>query len=82
MARRPRRFANLKVGRPDVRPDLPSHVAGVRQGNRPGSLERTRGLEQDPEDRRFAYGSAARSTGISPRARNPIDPRMPNLSPS
>jgi hypothetical protein len=82
MARKPKLFANLRVGKADVRTDLPSHVAGVRQGNRSGSLERTRGIEPDPEDRRFAYGTAARSTGINARARDPIDPRMPNLSPS
>jgi hypothetical protein len=82
MARKAKVFANLRVGRRHVRPDLPSHVAGVRQGNRPGSIERERGLVQDPEDRRFARGTAERSTGINPGARNPIDPRMPNLSPS
>ncbi len=81
MARKPRLFANLRVGRRDARPDLPSHVPGVRQGNRPGNIEREAGIVQDPEDRRFAYGTAERSTGICARARDPIDPRMPKLSP-
>jgi hypothetical protein len=82
MARKTKLFANLRVGRRDVRPDLPSHVPGVRQGNRPGSLERQTGIDQDPQDRRFATGTAERSTGINPRARDTIDPRMPKLSPS
>jgi hypothetical protein len=82
MARRERIFANLKVGKAQGKPTLPSHVRGVRQGNAPGSIERERGLHPDPRDRRFATGTAERSTGINPKARNPIDPRMPNLSPS
>ena len=81
MARKAKLFANLRVGKPDVRPDLPSHVRGVRQGNRPGNIEREPGIVQQ-EDRRFAHGTAERSTGIGARARNPIDPRMPNLSPA
>jgi hypothetical protein len=82
MARRERIFANLKVGTAHGYPTMPSHVKGVRQGNSPGHLEREAGLHQDPRDRRFAKGTAERSTGINPRARNPIDPRMPNLSPA
>jgi hypothetical protein len=81
MARR-RQFGNLTVGKPDVHPAAPTHVRGVRMGNEPGSIERERGLVQDPGDRRFAKGTAERSTGINARRRNPIDPRMPNLSPS
>ncbi len=81
MARKPRLFSNLRVGRRDARPDLPSHVAGVRQGNRPGSIEREVGILQDPDDRRVARATAARSTGINAHARGPIDPRMPPLSP-
>ena len=26
-------MANLKVGKPDVAPDAPAHVPGIRQGN-------------------------------------------------
>ncbi len=79
---RSRLFANLRVGKAQGHPTRSSHVKGVRQGNSPGNLEKERGLHPDPNDRRFAYGTAERSTGINPRARNPIDPRMPNLSPS
>jgi hypothetical protein len=73
---------NLSVGRADTTPTRPSHVRGVREGNSPGSIRREAGFHQDPDDARFATGSAERSTGINARARNPIDPRMPNLSPS
>jgi hypothetical protein len=71
---------NLVVGKADVEPSRPSHVAGVREGNRKGSLERQRGIH--PVDLWKATGTAERSTGINPHLRNPIDPRMPNLSPS
>lgn len=75
-------MGNLRVGRADVSPSAPSHVRGVREGNRTGALERMSGLHADPDDARFATATAERSTGINPRARNPIDPRMPNLPPS
>jgi hypothetical protein len=81
MARRDRIFANLRVGKRQGWPTMPSHVRGVRQGNAPGNIEREAGILQDPKDRRFARGTAERSTGINAKARNPIDPRMPNLSP-
>ncbi|HET9594490.1 MAG TPA: hypothetical protein VFP65_02865 [Anaeromyxobacteraceae bacterium] len=82
MARKARLFANLKVGKAQTHPSKPSHVAGVREGNRRGNIDREAGVHQDPEDPRFATGTAERSTGINARARNPIDPRMPNLSPA
>ena len=81
MAKRIRTVANLRVGRPDVSPSRPTHVAGIREGNEVGSIFREAGLHQDPDDARFATASAERSTGINPRARDPIDPRMPHLPP-
>lgn len=72
--------ANLRVGKPDTHPDRPAHTRGVREGNEPGSFERTPGLYWDAEER-IAKGTAQRSTGINPDQRNPIDPQMPNLSP-
>jgi hypothetical protein len=81
MARR-KIVANIRVGRTDTGPARPTHVAGVRGGNEPGALERQAGLHQDPDDPRLATCSAARSTGINPRARDPIDPRMPHLTPA
>lgn len=78
-------IANIRVGRPHVDPSMPSHVPGVREGNEPGSFDRTPGLRKTGETgagRPTGTGTAARSTGISPGSKNPIDPRMPNLSPA
>lgn len=77
---RTRMVGNLRVGKSDVKLTAPSHVKGVREGNGSGHLKRQKGFH-DVQDRR-AYGSGARSTGINARSRDPIDPRMPNLSPS
>ncbi len=82
MARRTRTFANLTVGKAESHPSKPSHVRGVREGNRRGNFSREKGFEHQEDDVRFAKGTAQRSTGINAKARNPIDPRMPNLSPS
>lgn len=73
-----RSISNVVVGDADVDPAAPSHVRGVREGNEKGSTRRARGIE--PRGPR-AEGTARRSTGINPRDRDPIDPRMPNLSP-
>jgi hypothetical protein len=81
MFRRTKTVANLQVGKADTTPSSPTHVAGVREGNKLGAIHRQAGLHQDPNDARFATASAARSTGINPRARDPIDPRMPHLPP-
>ena len=69
------RPVNLRLGKADVKPDAPSHYSGVRQGNEPGSYEKMAGHNAD------GTSTAARSTGIRPDACDPIDPRMPNLSP-
>ncbi len=68
-------MANLRIGKPDTKPDAPAHTKGVREGNEPGAYEKQPGHEPD------GRSTAERSTGINPKARNPIDPRMPNLSP-
>lgn len=85
MGRRNRNGANgrerglLRTGRPDVAPDLPSHVRGVREGNAVGNTEDDETLlPREPEG---LIGTAARSTGINAEDREPIDPRMPHLSP-
>jgi len=81
---RSRIFANLRVGKADIWPSAPSHVPGVRSGNRTGAAEQTGFYSTGPSGRRGVSdirGTAARSTGINPRARDPIDPRSPNLSP-
>jgi hypothetical protein len=67
--------ANLRLGRPDVKPDTPSHTRGVNEGNR-GPTEKQVGHNPD------GTVTAERSTGINPGAHGPIDPRMPNLPPA
>jgi hypothetical protein len=66
---------NLKTGNPDVAPDAPSHVPGIKQGNSRGNYE------SQPAHNPDGTSTAERSTGINPHLRDPIDPRMPNLSP-
>ena len=68
-------MADLRIGEPDVKPDDPSHVKGVKSGNSVGNYESQDGHLKD------GRGTADRATGINPDKRNPIDPRMPNLMP-
>jgi hypothetical protein len=65
----------VKTGTPDVRPDAPAHTPGIREGNALGAYERMAGHMPD------GSSTSRRSTGINPKGANPIDPRMPNLSP-
>jgi hypothetical protein len=67
-------MSEIRVGKPDVKPDLPAHTPGIKQGNK-GPNESQSGHNPD------GTSTAARSTGINPNMRNPIDPSMPNLSP-
>ena len=60
----------------DVKIDLPSHVKGINQGNSTGNYDKQAGHKSD------GTSSASRSTGINPKAHEPIDPSMPNLSPA
>ncbi|MCF6469652.1 hypothetical protein FAF44_14810 [Nonomuraea sp. MG754425] len=66
----------IRTGRPDVRPDAPSHVKGVKEGNAPGNYDRQDGHLPD------GRSTAERSTGINADQHDPIDPGMPNLSPA
>jgi hypothetical protein len=70
-----RKKDNLLVGEPQVHPDKPTHVLGIQQGNAPGHYEKSPGHLPD------GRSTARRSTGIMPRKHDPIDPRMPNISP-
>jgi hypothetical protein len=72
-------IANVRVGKPHVKPTAPAHVPGVFQGNRHGLLQRRKGILEETGD--SAKGSARRSTGIRPKNHDTIDPRMPKLSP-
>jgi hypothetical protein len=65
----------IKTGKPQVAPDTPSHVKGVREGNSTGNYERSKGHLPD------GRSTAKRSTGIRPKHHDPILPAMPNLSP-
>jgi hypothetical protein len=65
----------IRVGKPDVSPDTPSHTKGIRQGNE-GPFDKQRGHLPD------GRVTAERSTGVNPKAHNPIDPSMPNLPPA
>jgi hypothetical protein len=83
--KRPRIFANLRVGKPDIWPSAPSHVRGIRTGNQAGAADQRGFYSTGPAPTRGISdirGTAARSTGINARARNPIDPSSPNLSPA
>ncbi len=66
----------ISVGRPDVSPSLPSHTKGISEGNALGNYDKQRGHLPD------GRSTAARSTGINARKRDPIAPGMPNLSPA
>jgi hypothetical protein len=54
----------------------PTHVKGIKQGNSRGNYEKQSGHKPD------GTSTAERSTGVGASKRNPIDPRMPNLSPA
>lgn len=66
----------ISVGKPDIKPAGPSHVAGVRQGNHRGRAKHQPGHRSDDTS------TARRSTGIDAGSREPIMPDMPNLSPA
>lgn len=66
----------IRVGRPDVKVDAPTHVPGTGAGNDVGNYQQMKGHCAD------GTSTAERSTGINAEARNPIDPAMPNLSPA
>lgn len=68
-------MAEIRVGKPDVKPDTPSHTKGVYQGNATGAYEKQVGHNED------GTADARRSTGVSPKKHNPILPIMPNLPP-
>jgi hypothetical protein len=69
-------MANMKAKSADVSPDLPAHTPGINQGNTRGNYEKMAGHKPD------GRSTAARSTSINPKAAEPIDPSMPNLSPA
>jgi hypothetical protein len=69
-------MAEIRVGKASVKPDAPAHVRGINQGNSRGNYESQAGHNPD------GTSTSERSTGVNAKARNPIDPSMPNLSPA
>jgi hypothetical protein len=63
------------LGRQD-KTEKPTHTPGTKQGNSTGNYERMSGHLPD------GRSTAERSTGVNAGKRDPIDPRMPNLSPA
>ncbi len=53
-----------------------THVRGVGSGNAKGNYEKQSGHKPD------GTSTQERSTGVNAKDREPIDPRMPNLSPA
>jgi hypothetical protein len=68
-------MGRIRVGKPDVAPDFPSHVKGVRQGNEKDAYDKQMGHHKDGK------ADARRSTGLRPREHDPILKIMPNLPP-
>jgi hypothetical protein len=68
-------MAEIRAGDSDVDTKDLGHIKGVKQGNATGNYEKQAG--HLPDGRRTAEAS----TGVNAEAANPIDPRMPNLSP-
>jgi len=68
-------MARIRVGKPDVSPDTPSHTKGVHQGNAKGAYEKQIGHHED------GTADARRSTGVAPKKHDAILPIMPNLPP-
>jgi len=68
-------MGQIRVGKPDIAPDAPTHVKGVHQGNE-GPYDKQRGHHPD------GTADARRSTGINAKKHDPILPIMPNLPPS
>jgi hypothetical protein len=65
------------MARQEVTPDLPSHTPGTSKGE-----ERVRRVGLEPgRQQRGPHRTARDSTSINAQAREPIDPRMPELPP-
>jgi len=65
----------IRVGKPQVKPDAPAHIAGVHEGNKKGNYKKQVGHNDD------GTADARRSTGVSPGKHDAILKIMPNLPP-
>jgi hypothetical protein len=68
-------MANIRVGKPDVKIDAPTHVKGIKSGNHKGAYKKQKGHHEN------GTADARRSTGISPKKHDAMLPIMPNLPP-
>jgi hypothetical protein len=68
-------MANIRVGKPQVKPDVSAHTKGVHEGNQRGGYKRAVGHHDD------GTADARRSTGVRPKRHDAILPVMPNLPP-
>jgi hypothetical protein len=68
-------MGTIRVGKPDVRPDTPTHVRGLEKGNEGKRVGTQPGHHKD------GTASARRSTGVNAHKHEPILKIMPNLPP-
>jgi len=68
-------MGRIRVGTPDVKPDAPTHVRGITQGNEKHAYKKQVGHYDD------GTADARRSTGVNPKKHNAILKIMPNLPP-
>ena len=64
---------NIRIGKPDVDRAAPSHVAGVREGNASGGIERNPGFYTDADSGKTRTTMAR---AISPNGLPEPHPRM------
>jgi hypothetical protein len=67
-------MSRIRTGEGDVRPDTPTHVPGIRQGNEGP-------YEKQPGHHASGTADARRSTGIDWKKHDAIAESMPNLPP-
>lgn len=67
-------MSEIRVGKPDVKPDALAHARGVPQGNS-GRFDAQPGHHAD------GTADARRSTGITPGKHDPVLSSMPNIPP-
>ncbi|KUN01189.1 hypothetical protein AQI95_32470 [Streptomyces yokosukanensis] len=67
-------MGSIRVGRPQAKPDTPSHVRGLHQGNQ-GPYQHQPGHHTD------GTSDARRSTGIHSTRHDALVQGMPNISP-
>ncbi|AZQ74807.1 MULTISPECIES: hypothetical protein [Streptomyces] len=67
-------MGRIRVGKADVKPDTPTHVRGVHEGNK-GPHTRQTGHHED------GTSDARRSTGIHAKGHDALLDVMPNIPP-